>query len=129
MQIGNKQLLLIGDRLLIRPENSEDRTKVGLYLPQTVIEKQPVQTGRVVEVGPGLAIPNLAADHSEPWQERHQQPVRYLPVQAEIGDYALFLRKDAIEVRYQDQDFLVIPQTAILLLIRDEESLTPPGVG
>lgn len=125
MQIGKKQLFVIGDRILIKPDNAEERTKVGLYLPQTVIEKQPVQSGRVVETGPGIAVPNFAQDTSEPWQQRRDSPVKYIPVQAEPGDYALFLRKDAVEIRYQEEDFLVVPQGAILLIIRGDEDTEP----
>ncbi|MCB2156848.1 co-chaperone GroES family protein [bacterium] len=126
MQIGNKHILMVGDRLLIKPDTGTERTKVGLYLPQSVIDKEPVQSGRIVETGPGIAMPNFSSESSEPWQERRDSPVRYIPVQAEVGDYALFLRKEAVEVRYQDEDFLVVSQSAILLLIRDEDS---PGGG
>ena len=129
MQIRNQQILVVGDRILVKPDDLEQRTKVGLYLPQTVVEKQPVQSGRILEIGPGVAIPNLSSDHVEPWQQRRDKPVRYIPVQAEVGDYALFLRKEAVEIRYKDEQFLVVPQAAILLLIRGEdedEAASPP---
>ena len=48
MKIGNRRLFVIGDRVLIKQENLDERTEVGLYLPQTVIEKEEVQGGRVV---------------------------------------------------------------------------------
>jgi hypothetical protein len=53
--------------------------------------------------------------------------MRYIPVQAEVGAFALFLRKEAVEIRYREEPFLVVPQSAILLLIRggDEEPDTP----
>lgn len=120
MQIGKKQILVIGDRLLVKPETTSDRTKVGLYLPQTVVEKEPVQAGRVVETGPGIAIPNFTPDSGEPWQE-HRPPVKYMPVQAEVGDFVLFLRKEAIEIQYESEDFLIISQGAVLLVIRETE--------
>lgn len=123
MQVGNKHVLVVGDRVLIKPDNPEDRTKVGLYLPQTVIEKQPVQSGRVVETGPGIAIPNLSTESAEPWQQRRDSPVRYIPVQAEVGDYVLYLKKEAVEIRYRDEEFLVVPQAGILLLIRGEDGI------
>ena len=58
-------------------------------------------------------------------QQRRACPVRYIPVQAEVGDYALFLRKDAVEIRYQEETFLIVPQAAILLLIRGDEETLP----
>ncbi|MDK2971013.1 MAG: chaperonin GroES [Candidatus Sumerlaeota bacterium] len=120
MQLGNKQMLVVGDRVLVKPDDANERTKVGLYLPQTVIEKEPVQSGAVVEVGPGIAIPNFAADTAEPWQQRRDSPVRFVPLQVDVGDHVLFLRKEAVEIRYLEQTFLVVPQAAILLLIRED---------
>ncbi len=32
---GNKHLIVVGDRVLIKCEDGEERTKVGLYLPPT----------------------------------------------------------------------------------------------
>jgi co-chaperonin GroES (HSP10) len=121
MQIGNRQILMVGDRLLIKPDNPEERTKVGLVLPQSVMEKDPVQSGRVLAVGPGTPVPNFGGEDHEPWQEGAEMPLRYIPVQAEVGDYALFLRKEAVEIRYRSEQFLVVPQSAILLLIRGDD--------
>lgn len=127
MHIGSKEILVVGDRVLIKPDNPEERTKVGLVLPQSVMEKDPVQSGRVLAVGPGIAVPNLSADDNEPWAEHYsrEKSVRYIPVQAREGDYALFLRKEAVEIRYCGEVYLVVPQSAILLLIRDDAELEP----
>lgn len=121
MQIGNKIIHVVGDRVLIKPDDPAERTKVGLYLPKGVVEKETVQSGRVVETGPGIAIPNFSGSAEEPWQERRDSPVRHIPVQAEVGDTAIFLRKEAVEIQYDGQDFLVVSQGAILLLIRNDE--------
>ena len=42
-----RKLIVIGDRVLISPDEGDERTKVGLYLPQTVIDKDSVQSGRI----------------------------------------------------------------------------------
>ena len=42
-----KELIVVGDRVLIEPEEGEQRTQVGLYLPQTAIDARVVQGGRV----------------------------------------------------------------------------------
>jgi chaperonin GroES len=121
MQIGTKQLLVIGDRILVKPINKDERTNVGLYLPQTVVEKEPVQVGIVVETGPGLAIPNLQHEVSEPWkltEQNSQAPVKYIPVQADLGDQVFFLKKDSVEIHYMGEVYFVLPQSAILLLVR-----------
>lgn len=118
-----KSLIVIGDRVLIEPENASERTEVGLYLPQTVLEKEQVQAGRVVAVGPGIPLPDLGSAEDEPWQQSSHSP-RYVPVQVEEGDFALFLKKAAIEIKWDDAKYLIVPQAAVLVVVRsspDEE--------
>ncbi len=121
MKIGNRRLFVIGDRVLIKQENLEERTEVGLYLPQTVIEKEEVQGGRVVLTGPGIPIPENHED-DEPWKSVTKEP-RYLPMQAEVDDYALFLKKVAVEIKFEGEKYLIVPHSSILVLIRDEENI------
>ncbi|MCX7019460.1 MAG: co-chaperone GroES family protein [Candidatus Sumerlaeota bacterium] len=121
MRIGEKEILVVGDRVLVKPDNAEERTKVGLVLPQSVVEKDPVQSGRIIITGPGTPMPSFTSDESEPWQESSDKHTRYIPVQAQAGDYALFLRKEAVEIRYRSETYLVVPQSAILLLIRGDD--------
>ena len=120
MKLGNRELVVIGDRVLIKQEEMEQRTDVGLYLPQTVVEKEEVQGGRVVETGPGIPIPE-PRDDEEPWRASEQAP-RYLPMQAAIGDYALFMKKAAMEIKFEGDKYVIVPQGSILILIREEES-------
>ena len=120
MTIGGKQLVVVGDRVLLRQEKPEDRTQVGLYLPQSVVEKEAVQSGRIIATGPGVAIPGPTEIDSEPWREAHGSN-HYIPMQARIGDYALYLRKEGVEVKFEGEKFFIVPQNAILLLIREEE--------
>jgi len=48
-----KKLIVIGDRLLIKPTQANERTASGLYLPPGVQEKEKVQQGYVIKAGPG----------------------------------------------------------------------------
>ena len=114
-----KQMIVVGDRVLLELETGQDKTKAGLYLPDTVREKDKVATGRVVKVGPGYAIPNPNYTDDEPWSTP-KDPARYIPLQVLEGDQALFLRNQAIEVEFHEKKYLVVPQTAILMLVRDE---------
>ncbi len=116
MKKGNKKLLVVGDRVLIEPEEGETRTKVGLYLPAGVVEKEEVRSGRVVALGPGIPLPP-PQDEQEPWKETYSAP-RYMPMQVEIGDFALFFRKAAIEINFEESRYLVVPHGAILVLVR-----------
>jgi co-chaperonin GroES (HSP10) len=42
-------------------------------------------------------------------------------LQAREGDLAIFLRKEAVEIEFDKEKYLIIPQSAILLLIRNED--------
>ncbi|HUK20221.1 MAG TPA: co-chaperone GroES family protein [Gemmatimonadales bacterium] len=117
-----KRLIVVGDRVLITPEQGEERTNVGLYLPATAVEGRQVQGGRIVATGPGTPVTEPANMDEEPWKI-HTPEVRYLPMQAEIGDYALFFRKAAVELTFERKTYLVVPQAAILVLIRDNAPL------
>lgn len=122
MRIGNKELLVVGDRVLIKQEDLEERTEVGLYLPQTVVEKEEVQGGRIVTTGPGIALAEVAED-DEPWRNSSNKEPRYIPLQAEAGDYALFLKKTAMEIKFEGEKYLIVSQASILVLVRDAEDL------
>lgn len=112
-----KRLIVVGDRVLIAPEEGEERTKVGLYLPPTAVDSQQVQGGRVVATGPGTPVGAPTELDAEPWKIRGAEP-KYLPVQAEVGDYALFFRRAAVEITFEGTRYLVVPHAAILTLVR-----------
>ena len=120
MRSKNKQILVVGDRILIRPDRGEKKSKAGLYLPPSVVEKQEILSGIVVEVGPGIPLGNPDEDIEEPWSTNNNSTVKYIPTQADVGDMALFLNKASIEVKIENEDYLIVPQSAILILIRDD---------
>lgn len=113
-----KKLVVIGDRVLISPSRPHERTQSGLYLPPGVQEREKVQQGYVIKTGPGYAIPMPVDD--EPW--KHQDDlVKYVPLQAREGDIAIFLVSGATEVLYEGDKYFIVPQSAILMLEREEE--------
>jgi co-chaperonin GroES (HSP10) len=114
-----KKLIIVGDRVLIKPKNSSDRTPSGLFLPPSVQEKEQIQSGYVIKVGPGYPIP-MPVENDEPWRETEEK-VKYLPLQAKEGDLAIFLQRGAIEVQYDDEKYLIVPQASILMLERSED--------
>jgi chaperonin GroES len=113
-----KQLIVVGDRILVRPEEGEERTRSGLYLPQTAISARMAQGGWVVAVGPGVPIPQPADVFEEAWEDGETRP-HYLPLQAQDGDFALFLRKAAVEITFEKQQYLIVPNSAVLVLVRE----------
>jgi len=114
-----KRLIVVGDRILVRPEKGEERTNSGLYLPQTAVSSRLAQGGWVAAVGPGLPIPEPADLYDESATEHSVAP-RYLPLQAQVGDYVLFLRKAAVEITFEQRQYLIVPNSAILVLARDD---------
>jgi co-chaperonin GroES (HSP10) len=114
-----KKLIVVGDRVLIKPTKQSDKTASGLYLPPGVQEKEKIQSGYVIKVGPGYPLP-LPADEDEMWKGKDEQ-VKYLPLQAQEGDLAIFLQKGAIEVIYEEEKYFIVPQASILMLEREEE--------
>ena len=114
----NKTMLVVGDRALVIPDSDRDRSEHGLYLPHGVKEREKVQSGYIVKVGPGYPVANPNFIDQESWSTSAKEPVKYIPLQAEEGDYAIFLRDQAIEIEYDEKKYLIVPQGAIMMIIR-----------
>ena len=118
----NKKLVVVGDRVLILPEEGEERTRVGLYLPPSAVDTMAVQGGRVLATGPGTPLTEPASLDEEPWKIGQKSGARFVPMQARVGDYALFFRKAAVEITFEETKYLVVPLAAILVLVRHPEN-------
>ncbi|WP_207422956.1 co-chaperone GroES [Desertivirga brevis] len=114
-----KKLVVVGDRLLIKPLKPDEKTAAGLFLPPGVEEKEKVRQGYIIKAGPGYPIP-LPADEDDLWKGRDEK-VKYIPLQAKEGDLAIFLQNASTEVVYQNEKYFIVPQAAILMLEREEE--------
>lgn len=120
LQIDEKDLkkfIIIGDRILVKPKTNQKKTKSGLYLPPTVSENEKLHSGYVVKVGPGYPIPAIN-EADEPWKT--SEKVRYVPLQPIEGDLAIYLQNSGWEIEFNKEKYIILPQSAILLLIRDE---------
>ena len=116
--MDTRKIIIIGDRVLIKPEEDLEKTTSGLYLPPGVGTKEKVQGGYVMKVGPGFPVASPGED-DEPWKDK--SGTKYIPLQAKQGDFALFLRKDAIEIELEKQKMVIVSQSSLLLLIREED--------
>ncbi len=112
-------LIIVGDRVLIKPDNGEQQTESGLVLPASVAERDQIGSGRIEQVGPGHLIPNPDYSDHEPWAEP-KKIGRYLPLEAAVGDLAFYQRKEAIEFTYKQTKFFIVPHHAILALVRPD---------
>ena len=120
MDFPKKRLLVVGDRVLIAAEDGDERTRVGLYLPATAIDSQQVQTGLIVATGPGDPVADISSLDDEPWKVDRRAEGKSRGMQARAGDHAIFFRKAAVEITFEEKKYLVVPQAAILVLIRDD---------
>jgi len=113
------KFIMVGDRVLIKPRTEETMTPSGLYLPPGMKEREKIYSGYVLKVGPGYPIPAVA-DEDEPWKDKSEN-VKYVPLQAKEGDLAVYLQTSAFEIEFNKQKYVIVPQSAILFLIRDED--------
>jgi co-chaperonin GroES (HSP10) len=114
-----KELIVVGDRVLIEPDEDTERTETGLYLPQGVKEKEKVQSGRIIKVGPGYPIPDPTALGTEPWQTSKTEN-RYFPLQAKEGDHCIYLKNESIEIEFEKKKYVIVSHSAILALLRNK---------
>lgn len=114
-----KKLIVVGDRVLIKPKKASEKTESGLFLPPGVQEKDKIQSGYIMKTGPGYPIP-LPVENDEPWKEADEK-IKYVPLQAKVGDLAIFLQKSAFEVVYGGEKYFIVPQASILMLEREED--------
>ncbi|PIQ11041.1 MAG: chaperonin [Ignavibacteriales bacterium CG18_big_fil_WC_8_21_14_2_50_31_20] len=113
--IDTEKIILVGDKVLIRPFEGNKKSQGGLYLPPSVVEKERVHSGYVLKVGPGYPIG--APTEDETWKNTNS--TKYIPLEAIEGDQALFLKKDSIEIELDGEKLVIVAQSAILLLVRD----------
>lgn len=114
-----KNLIIVGDKVLIDLDMRQERTATGLYLPPTVKEKEKVQSGYVVKTGPGYFIHDSSYSE-ETWGSDKKKDVKYIPLQIAERDYAIFLMDAAIEIEFEGKRYLVVPHSAILAFVRTE---------
>ncbi|MDR0428892.1 MAG: co-chaperone GroES family protein [Tannerellaceae bacterium] len=113
------KFLMIGDKVLIKPKNPQSQTRSGLYLPPTVQQGEKIQSGYIIKTGPGYPLPSQI-DETEVWKKKDEKDVHYLPLQAHEGDLAVYIQNAAFEIKFDDKSYMIVPHSAILMLIRDE---------
>jgi co-chaperonin GroES (HSP10) len=112
------KLIVVGDRVLVKPKSLSNKTQSGLYLPPGVQEREKIQSGYVIKVGPGYPIP-FPSESEEPWKK--EEKIKYIPLQAKEGDLAIYLQSGSFEINYYGEKYIIVPQASILLLVRDED--------
>ncbi|HEC44497.1 MAG TPA: co-chaperone GroES [Bacteroides sp.] len=118
-ELDIEKFIVVGDRVLIKPRSPQEKTRTGLYLPPGVQEKEKIHQGYVVKVGPGYPIPAIN-EADEPWKDRSEE-VKYVPLQPKSGDLAVYLQNSGFEIEFRKERYIIVPHSAILMLIRDDK--------
>lgn len=111
-------IVVIGDKILLKPLEASNKTGSGLYLPPSVAERDAVHTGLVMRVGPGYPIP--ANQDSDSIFGEQAETVKYIPLQIKEGDEAVYLRSGSREVEIDNERYVIVSQNAVLLVLRSK---------
>ena len=86
----------MGNRLVVKPMQSEEKTKSGIYLPDTAKEKP--QEGKVIAVGPGKVT----------------DEGKRIPMEVEVGDIIIYARYGGSEIKIDDEELIIMREDDIL---------------
>src|SRR5918998_1086907 len=92
----------LADRVVVRPQEKEEVTRGGIYLPDTASKEKP-QEGTVMAVGEGRLDDNG----------------RRTPVAVKAGDRVLFAKYAGTEIRLEDEEFLILAEKDILAIVNE----------
>ena len=88
----------LGDRVVIRSLEEAEEMRGGLYIPDTAKEKP--QQGEIVAIGPG----------------RYERGER-VPMELKVGQRVLYGKYSGTEVRFDDEEYLIIKESDVLAVI------------
>ena len=86
----------LADRLVVRPIEREEKTKTGIYLPDTAKEKP--QEGEVIAVGPG----------------RKSEDGKVIPMDVKVGDIVVYAKYGGTEIKIDDEELMILRESDIL---------------
>jgi chaperonin GroES len=86
----------LGDRVVVKPIEKEEKTKGGIYLPDTAKEKP--QEGKVIAVGPG----------------KMSDDGKRLPMDVAVGDIVIYAKYGGTEIKENDEDLIILRESDIL---------------
>lgn len=86
----------LGDRVLVKPIAKEEKTKSGIYLPDTAKEKP--QEGEVIAVGPG----------------KFDEAGKRIPMDLKVGDTVIYAKYGGTEIKIDDVELMILRESDIL---------------
>lgn len=88
----------LGDKILVRQLEAEERTKAGIIVPDSAKEKP--QEGEVIAVGSGKIVDN-----------------KLLPLEVKPGDKVIFSKYGGDEIKVDGEELKIISESDILAII------------
>lgn len=92
----------LSDHILIEPLRQEEKTKSGIFLPETAEKEKPEQ-GKVIAVGPG----------------KKTEDGKTIPLEVKEGDIVLFTKYGPNEIKIDEKEYLIAREEDILAIIRE----------
>ncbi len=98
---GDFRVRPLGDRVVVKPAEREEKTKGGIFLPDTATKERP-QEGQVLAVGEG----------------RRDDSGKLVPMNVKVGDRVLFAKYSGTEFKIDDVEYLILAEKDILGIIQ-----------
>ena len=95
----------LGNKIILESVSTEEKTKSGIIIPDTVDKEKPEQ-GKVLAVGPGKVLEN---------GQRSK-------IDVEVGDTVLFSKYSPTEIKIDEKEYLVVSDDDIMAVIEDQSS-------
>ncbi|NJN15168.1 MAG: co-chaperone GroES [Oscillochloris sp.] len=92
----------LGDRVVIKPAEREEKTKGGIFLPDTASKERPME-GTILAVGDG----------------RRDDSGKLIPMNVQAGDKVLFAKYSGTEFKVDEIEYLILSEKDILGVIQD----------
>lgn len=99
MAVKTLNLKPLGDRLILRPLEQEEKTKGGVILPDTAKEKP--QQGEVLAVGSGRILDNG----------------QKVPMEVKVGDKVLYGKYSGTEIKLEGEEYLILSEKDVLAVL------------
>jgi chaperonin GroES len=92
----------LGDRVVVKPVEREEKTKGGIFLPDTASKERPME-GTILAAGEG----------------RRDDNGKLIPMSVRVGDKVLFAKYSGTEFKIDDVEYLILSEKDILGIIQE----------
>ncbi|WP_322490240.1 co-chaperone GroES [Chloroflexus sp.] len=92
----------LGDRVVVKPVEREEKTKTGIFLPDTASKERPME-GTVLAVGEG----------------RRDDNGKLIPMSVKAGDRVIFAKYSGTEFKLDDVEYLILSEKDILGIVQE----------